>query len=438
MSDYSSNPVLFWHRRDLRVCDNQGLYTALKSGRPVIPIFIFDRNILDDLEDRDDARVTFIHDHVVGLNELYAAHGATLRVEYGNPEELIPSLAQEYGASAVYTNRDYEPYAVARDAQIQHDLEFVGATLHTFKDQCIFERDEVVKKDGGWYSVFTPYSRVWKADYEVNPPQMVHSEELLHHCLPQPLREVLSLEEMGFARSNKVFPSHEVDSEIIENYHLKRDIPSVRGTTRLSVHLRFGTVSIRELAAHAWRTNEKFLNELIWRDFYMMILHHNPHVVKGSFRPEYDRIEWENDPVKFEAWCAGKTGYPLVDAGMRELNATGFMHNRLRMVVSSFLVKHLGIDWRLGEAYFARKLLDFELSSNNGGWQWAAGSGCDAAPYFRVFNPELQMKKFDPDLIYVKKWVPEFQDFTVYPAPIVDHKVARVTAVERYKKALAR
>lgn len=430
-------PVLFWHRRDLRAHDNRGLFHALASGNPVIPVFIFDRTILDKLEDRDDARVTYIHDALHALNAVYTAAGSGLRVEYGYPEHLIPKLAAETGAIGVFTNRDYEPSAVSRDAKVAQVLADVGRTFQPFKDQCVFEKDEIVKKDGSWYSVFTPYSRVWKAVYAESPELPVDSEGLLNQGLSKTVESTLpSLESMGFERSALEFPDRALNLDIIEKYHLNRDIPSIRGTSRMSVHLRFGTVSIRKLAQSAWKINEKYLNELIWRDFYMMILHHNPHVVGGAFRPEYDRIEWNSNTDHFDAWCAGKTGYPLVDAGMRELNATGFMHNRVRMVVASFLVKHLGIDWRLGEAYFARKLLDFELSSNNGGWQWAAGSGCDAAPYFRVFNPELQLKKFDPELKYVQKWVPEYQDFTRYPQPIVDHKIARVQAVERYKKAL--
>lgn len=429
--------TIFWHRRDLRIDDNAGLFYALKEGGNVRPIFIFDRDILDALSDKKDARVSFIYNNIEKLKAEYRNLGTDLRVYYGTPKAVFSNVFKEFEVANIYTNRDYEPYAVQRDREIASLAEENGANFYTFKDQCIFEKDEVVKKDGDWYSVFTPYSKVWKSklnDFYLKSYPITAYNDQFQKADSTPL---ISLSEMGFAPTDIEFPKEQVNEEIIEHYHETRDIPSVRGTTRMSVHLRFGTVSIRKLAQKAMK-NEKYLNELIWRDFYMMILHHNPHVVTKSFRPEYDQIQWEDNEEHFNAWCEGRTGYPIVDAGMRELNATGFMHNRVRMIVSSFLVKHLLIDWRKGEAFFAEKLLDYELSSNNGGWQWAAGSGCDAAPYFRVFNPELQTKKFDPDLKYIRKWVPEFEDFTKYPKPIVDHKMARERALERYKSGLNR
>jgi deoxyribodipyrimidine photo-lyase len=429
--------TIFWHRRDLRIEDNAGLFYALKEGGNVRPIFIFDRDILDALSDKRDARVSFIHNYIEELKKSYAQYGTDLRVYYGVPKDVFSDIFDEMDVAHVYTNRDYEPYAVQRDEQIADLAKENGANFYTFKDQCIFEKNEVVKKDGDWYTVFTPYSKIWKKKLNDFYLKSYPTDRYSDHFQKADQTPLISLEEMGFESTDVEFPSEKVNGEIVDNYHETRDIPSVRGTTRMSVHLRFGTVSIRQLARVAQR-NEKYLNELIWRDFYMMILHHNPHVVTQSFRPEYDRIEWEDNDEHFKAWCEGKTGYPIVDAGMRELNATGFMHNRVRMITSSFLVKHLLIDWRKGEAYFAEKLLDYELSSNNGGWQWAAGSGCDAAPYFRVFNPELQTKKFDPKLKYIRKWVPEFEDFTKYPKPIVDHKKARERALERYKNGLNR
>ena len=427
--------TIFWHRRDLRIDDNAGLFYALKEGENVQPIFIFDRDILDDLSDKRDARVSFIYTYVERRKEEDRELGSDLRVYYGKPNEVFQKVLEEFEVGSIYTNRDYEPYAKKRDEQIEKMAEEKGAAFYTFKDQCIFEIDEVVKKDGDWYTVFTPYSKVWKSKLNEFYLKPYPSRSLSGSLNKTDPTDMIPLSEMGFEPTEVDFPSREVDPDIIEDYHETRDIPSMRGTTRMSVHLRFGTVSIRKLAAKA-QANEKYLNELIWRDFYMMILHHNPHVVTKSFRPEYDQIKWEENEAHFEAWCKGETGYPIVDAGMRELNTTGFMHNRVRMITSSFLVKHLLIDWRKGEAYFAEKLLDYELSSNNGGWQWAAGSGCDAAPYFRVFNPELQTKKFDPDLKYIRKWVPEFEDFSKYPKPIVDHKKARERALERYKSGL--
>lgn len=426
---------IFWFRRDLRLDDNAGLYHALRSGNPVLPIFIFDENILSKLEDKADKRVDFIHRTLEELKVQLRNLGSDLLVFHGTPLEVYKKLLLDYSVKAVYTNHDYEPYAQERDKQIGELLNENGASFHTFKDQCIFEKDEVLKDDGKPYTVYTPYSKKWKDKVNTFYLGSYPTEKYFGNFLKFEAAHFPSLDEIGFLKTDVEIPSSKAELDIIKNYHNTRDIPSIHGTSRLSVHLRFGTISIRKLARMAQETNGKFLNELIWRDFYMMILWHFPHVVGGAFKPQYDQIEWERNEKHFEAWCKGETGYPIVDAGMRELNETGWMHNRVRMVVASFLTKHLLLDWRWGEAYFAKKLLDFELSSNNGGWQWAAGSGCDAAPYFRVFNPDLQTQKFDPQLKYIEKWVPEFQELT-YPRPIVEHKFARERALDRYKSAL--
>lgn len=428
--------TIFWHRRDLRFNDNAGLYRALRSGNPVLPIFIFDKNILDKLEDKTDRRVEFIHHHITELSKAYASYGSSLRVFYSTPEKVFEQLSQELPITKVYTNHDYEPYALQRDEAIDSLLAEKGISFHTYKDQVIFEKAEVVKDNGEPYTVFTPYSRKWRAklnDYYLKPYPTDKYNHNLYQTAPYPIP---TLQDMGFNAAGLPFPLLELNKDIIENYHKQRDFPAIKGTTRLSVHLRFGTVSIRELAAYGLTHNATWLNELIWREFYMMILWHFPHVVNNAFKPQYDNIAWRNNEEEFKRWCKGETGYPIVDAGMRELNETGFMHNRVRMIVASFLTKHLLIDWRWGEAYFAQKLLDFELSSNNGGWQWAASSGCDAAPYFRVFNPMLQTEKFDPKHTYINHWVPQYQELT-YPRPIVDHAFARERVLKTYKEGLA-
>lgn len=422
---------LFWFRRDLRVQDNAGLFHALKENKDVVPIFIFDTTILDTLEDKADRRVEFIHQSLTVMQQQLEEAGSSLLAFHGDPIDIFTSLRPK----VVYTNHDYEPYARKRDEQVKNILSQSGVDFKTFKDQVIFEKEEVTKDDGKPYTVFTPYSRKWKslltpAHLKSYPSENHFASFKKIKAIPLP-----SLQELGFESTGLPFPERVIKQILVEKYDQQRNFPAIEGTTRLSVHLRFGTVSIRKLAQLAQKKNEVWLNELIWRDFYHMILWHFPQVEKHAFKPAYDRIEWRNDEKEFNSWCEGKTGYPIVDAGMRELNATGFMHNRVRMIVASFLVKHLLIDWRWGEAYFARKLLDFDLAANNGGWQWAAGSGCDAAPYFRVFNPQLQTEKFDPELTYIKRWVPELGT-DKYPRPMVDHKLARERVLQVYKKAL--
>jgi deoxyribodipyrimidine photo-lyase len=427
---------IFWFRRDLRLADNAGLYHALKSGHNVIPIFIFDKNILDKLEDKKDRRVTFIHDAITNIDAELKKLGSCLVVKYGEPISEITALAQQYNVQHIYTNHDYEPYAKQRDTAINSMLEANGGALHTSKDQVIFEKQEVVKDDGLPYTVFTPYSKKWKAKIKPYYTKAYPTEKYFgaFNKIDNP-NEIPSLQSMNFISFATDLPAATYEKSIIENYHNTRDFPAIIGTTKMGIHLRFGTISIRQFALYAQHTNEKFWNELIWRDFYQQILWHYPHVKQGSFRPVYDAITWRNNEAEFEAWCNGKTGYPIVDAGMRELNTTGWMHNRVRMIVASFLTKHLLIDWRWGEAYFAKKLNDFDLASNNGGWQWAAGSGVDAAPYFRIFNPRLQTEKFDKQLVYIKKWIPELNTFD-YPTPIVDHDFARKRCLDVYKAGL--
>ncbi|RFC55722.1 cryptochrome/photolyase family protein [Brumimicrobium aurantiacum] len=428
--------TIFWHRRDLRLEDNAGLFAALRKEDNVQPIFIFDKNILEDLN-KNDQRVLFIHQYIQKLKDEYQNHGADLWVFYGTPIEVFQKLIKDCTMEKVYTNRDYEPYAKSRDEQIQKLLSNNGIQLKTLKDHVIMEGNEVLKSDDTPYRVFTPYMRQWKKEVTAfhlkSYPVKKYLDNL--HQSEEPTA-LISLQAMGFSEEQtQDFPPIQASDSIIKDYEKTRDIPSIKGTTRMSVHLRFGTISIRELMRQAQK-NEKYYNELIWRDFYQMILYHFPKTVDQSFKPQYDDIPWENKESYFKAWCEGKTGYPIVDAGMRELNNTGFMHNRVRMIVASFLTKHLMTDWRLGEAYFAEKLLDYEMASNVGGWQWAASSGVDAQPYFRVFNPTSQQEKFDSEFKYIKKWVPEYGT-DKYPEPIVEHKKAREHAIAVFKEALA-
>lgn len=427
---------LFWFRRDLRLEDNAGLYRALKSGNPVLPIFIFDKNILDKLPNKEDRRVEFIHQALFALQQQLSKLGSSLKTYHTTPESAFKELLKEYNVVSVFTNHDYEPDAIERDNNIKSFLEKKKIAFKTYKDQCIFEKNEVTKDDGKPYTVFTPYSRKWKLRLNDFYVRAYPTEKYFKNFYKTNPFEIPSLTDIGFKKTDLITPPISVDLSIIKHYKEQRDFPAIKGTSRLSVHLRFGTVSIRSLAKLALKHNETWLNELIWRDFYMMILFHFPHVDHGAFKPQYDRVVWRNNEQEFKAWCEGKTGFPIVDAGMRELNTTGFMHNRVRMIVASFLIKDLLIDWRWGEAYFAEKLLDFDLSANNGGWQWAASSGCDAAPYFRIFNPAEQTKKFDPKFEYIKKWVPEFNT-PDYVKPIVDHAAARLRTLKAYKEALS-
>ncbi len=430
--------ALFWHRRDLRIEDNAGLYSALKSNDSVQPIFIFDSEILSKLNSNDQ-RVLFIHNEISRLKSEYQNLGSDLLVFYGNPIKIIPDLCQKMDVQSLLTNKDYEPYAISRDKFIYEELQKINVNFIAKKDHVIFEKNEVLKADALPYTVFTPYMKKWRVKLNEFYLKSYPTEKYIQNLSKiDEISKLISLEKMGFENDNfYVFPSDKLNEKIVKNYSETRDIPSILGTSRLSLALRFGTISIRKTAKQALSLNQTYLNELIWRDFYQMIMYHFPHSAKDSFRKNYDRIEWENDEKLFSLWCEGKTGYPMVDAGMRELNQTGHMHNRVRMVVASFLCKHLLIDWRWGERYFAEKLLDFDLASNIGGWQWASGSGCDAAPYFRVFNPQLQQERFDKDFIYIKKWVPEYGTKN-YPEPIVEHKFARLRAIERYKKGLIR
>lgn len=427
---------LCWLRRDLRLLDQAALYHALKSSNPVVPVFVFDTNILNDLEDKHDRRVTFIHDTLNDLQVKLSKLGSTLDIYYGTPQEAFEHWTSHYDVQEVFTNIDYEPYAVKRDADIAKRLKEKGIGFHQYKDQVIFDRDEVMKDNGEPYTVFTPYSKKWKTLLNEYYLQAYPTENYFRNFFKQKTKKVPSLRAIGFLAGDRGFPSMRIKDSVIKNYDKTRDLPGIEGTTHIGLHLRFGTMSIRELADRANQLNETFLGELIWRDFFQMILWHFPHVVEHSFRREYDNIRWRNNEKEFQQWCDGQTGYPLVDAGMRELNTTGFMHNRVRMVVASFLTKHLLIDWRWGEAYFAKKLLDYDLAANNGNWQWAAGCGCDAAPYFRVFNPTLQRERFDPSFEYIRKWVPEFEELT-YVKPMVAHEQARKRVLEVYKAALA-
>ena len=430
------NITICWLRRDLRVEDNAALFHALKKHTNVLPLFIFDTIILDQLENKSDRRVQFIHQEITQLAyTLKTEYNSGLLCYYGKPLEIWKNILSEYTVDAVYSNHDFEPYAINRDEAVQELLAEQSIPFNTYKDHVIFEKSEVTKDDGLPYTVFTPYSKKWCAKLNDFYTRSYPTLKYATNFIKIDTIAIPSLDVMGFNATVFEFPKRVVSSSVVSKYTEQRDFPAIEGTSHLGLHLRFGTLSIRTLLRYALSKNQTFVNELIWRDFYQQILWHFPHVVKGAFRKEYDGIQWENNEQHFAAWCEGKTGYPLVDAGMRELNATGYMHNRVRMVVASFLTKHLLIDWRWGEAYFAEHLLDFDLAANNGGWQWAAGCGTDAAPYFRVFNPASQLERFDKDYTYVKKWVPEYGT-PDYISPIVDHAFARNRCLEVYKKAL--
>ena len=426
---------MFWFRRDLRLDDNVGLYHAIKNETKVVPIFIFDSNILDRLP-KEDPRVCFLHEQIEELNQQLAESNKKIHVYQGKPIDIFRKILSSNTVHAVYTNRDYEPYATQRDAEIKALLSEKDIALSTYKDHVIFERDEVVKSDGTPYRVYTPYSRVWLDKFDRQEHLKSHRIDDFEKLTTLADHNNPTLTDIGFTTSKITAPHYDTSDEIIDQYEARRNTPAVAGTSKVGVHLRFGTLSIRKAVAKALESsNQTFLKELIWREFFMQILWHFPHTENKSFKPQYDRIEWRNNPEEFKRWCDGETGYPFVDAGMRELNETGFMHNRVRMLVGSFLCKHLLIDWRLGEAYFAEKLLDYEMASNVGNWQWVAGCGVDAAPYFRIFNPTEQIKKFDKDHAYIKKWVPDYQTSS-YPKQIVDHKMARERCLETYKSAL--
>ena len=434
----SKKVSIFWFRRDLRLDDNAGLLEALKSGYPVLPLFIFDKVILDKLP-KDDARLSFIFDILQKMrSELKEKHNSSLVLCYGRPERVFQDLIKEYNIQSVYTNRDYEPYAKKRDDEINGLLEKENINFRTFKDQVIFEKNEVVKDDGKPYVVYTPYKNKWKLRFNANQLLPHDPKPFFQNLISNAELPNVTLEEMGFKKSAIKVLDYRITPESISKYEATRNFPAIEnGTSRLGPHLRFGTVSVRKMMEKAIaEENEIFWNELIWREFFMQILWHFPHTVSQSFRPKYDRIEWRNNEMEFEKWKKGETGYALVDAGMRQLNTTGFMHNRVRMLAASFLCKHLLIDWRWGEAYFAEKLLDYDMSANVGNWQWAAGSGVDAAPYFRIFNPMTQIEKFDKQKEYIHKWVPDLQELT-YPPKMVDHKMARERCLKVYKEAVA-
>jgi deoxyribodipyrimidine photo-lyase len=433
-----SAPIsIFWFRRDLRLDDNAALIMALKSGLMVLPIFIFDSQILSQLSNKKDARVLFIHQEISRLKNELEKIGSSLKIFYQTPKQVFEELASEYQIKSVFANHDYEPYAQNRDKEIHELLKAKGIDFKGAKDHVIFEKNEIIKDDGKPYSIFTPYARKWKnalSELDLHP---YSCEKYWKNFLPCAPFSLPSLAEIGFENFDFKFPDRKIDAKIIANYERDRDFPALAGTSRLSLHLRFGTISIRQLCKIAFEKSDKFLMELIWRDFYQMIIYHFPYSAKSAFKPQYDKIIWRDSAADFQKWCEGKTGYPIVDAGMRELNATGFMHNRVRMITASFLSKHLLIDWRLGEKYFAEKLLDYELASNVGGWQWVVGSGCDAAPYFRIFSPEAQSKNFDPEKKYIKKWVIEFGS-EKYPQPMVGHKEARLRCLEAFGRGLCR
>lgn len=424
---------IFWFRRDLRLDDNHGLFQALKSENKVLPVFIFDTEILSKLDDKKDKRVDFIFQALQNINRVLEKTGKSIKVFHGKPLEIFNDLTENYSVEKVFCNEDYEPSAIKRDLEIRAFLNQKNIEFKSFKDQVHFHKDEILKSDQSPYTVYTPYSKQWLLKYNAEEIKHYPSEKFLHN-LEDVERQEFSLEKIGFQKTGLQFQSPVVNVEILKHYHETRNFPATK-TSEMSVHLRFGTISVRVLGKVASSLNETYLKELIWREFFMQILYHFPEVVNRAFKPKYEGISWLYDEENLKKWQQGKTGFPLVDAGMRELNETGLMHNRVRMLCASFLIKHLLIDWRIGEAYFAEKLLDYDLSANNGNWQWSAGSGCDAAPFFRIFNPEEQQKKFDPDFVYIKKWVKEFGT-SAYPKPMVDHKFARERALETYKKGL--
>ena len=423
--------VFFWFRRDLRLEDNVGLFKALQSKYPVIPLFIFDTTILERLS-KNDPRVGFIHESLAAINQKLHELGSSLLIRNGKPLQVWDSLVQDYSIQEVFWNKDYEPSAIQRDANVTDFLQSKEVKVFATKDQVIFEEAEIVKADGLPYTVYTPFKNKWLEKYQsLAPVQEMDAGPYFSNFFKSDF-DFPSLEQIGFVPSSIKVKPHNL--KLVANYHETRDFPALDSTSYLSPHLRFGTVSVRKLVNWAVRKNPVFLSELIWREFFMQILFHFPKVQNRNFKAAYDGIEWRNNEADFKRWCEGKTGYPMVDAGMRQLNETGYMHNRVRMVVASFLCKHLLIEWQWGEAYFAEKLLDYEMSANVGNWQWAAGTGCDAAPYFRVFNPEIQQKKFDEKGIYIRQWIAEFD--LGYSQPMVEHAMARDRAIATYKAGI--
>jgi deoxyribodipyrimidine photo-lyase len=422
---------IFWFRRDLRLEDNTALDRAFEDGLPVLPLFIFDTVILDGLK-ADDPRISFIYSILEKINDELLKYTCSLLVLKGDPEKVWKKLIASYEINSVYINKDYEPYSISRDLKIEALLVKDKIPLFRFKDQVIFEEHEILKSDQNPYTLFTPYKNKWLQKFKTIEPQINNHDLKVKKRYFNGGFSLGSLGEFGFRKSlQKVKP---FDLKVIKEYHKYRDFPGIDKTSYLGPHLRFGTVSVRNIVEKGARENPVFLNELIWREFFMQILYNFPHVITENFRSKYDNVPWRNNEPDFEKWCIGLTGYPMVDAGMRQLNETGYMHNRVRMITAGFLCKHLLIDWRWGEAYFAEKLLDYELSSNNGNWQWAAGTGCDAAQYFRVFNPNTQQLRFDRDNEYIKRWVPEIGK-PDYPEPMVDHNFARNRVIEAYRSS---
>ena len=422
---------LFWFRRDLSTADNIGLCRALSSGFPVLPLFIFDPGILLALESRYDRRVDYIQQALHQINYEFKAFGSSLYTFYGTPLSVFEDLAEKYAIQAVFCNHDEEPQAIARDNAVAAFFSRQEIPFRSYKNQVIFERNDILKQDGKPYTVFTPYAKKWKAQFaQISiQPETPDFGQLFR----QPFKEVHSLADLGFNKTDILFVRPQLPAATISRYAAYRDYPALQQTTQLGMALRFGTISIRTCVSFAWPEHLAWLNELIWREFFMQILYHFPQVTRQAFHAKYERLRWRNNEQEFEKWCEGKTGYPLVDAGMRQLNATGYMHNRVRMITAGFLCKHLLIDWRWGEAYFAKKLNDYDLAANNGNWQWAAGTGCDAAPYFRIFNPLTQAEKFDKKQEYIKKWLPEWGT-AAYPEQIVAHAFARERALKTYRE----
>lgn len=422
--------TVFWFRRDLRLDDNHALHEAIKSGNKIIFIFIFDFKLLEKFEE-EDKRIRFIYKSLDRINNELLNIESGIDILYGKPLDVFKNLTYHYNIERVFANHEYEPYSIQRDELIKEYLSNKNITFHTYKDHVIFEKDEIVKNDKNPYTVFTSYKNKWLSSFDINLTNEYKVNLLKENVVPKHEKKDADLDNI-----KDIFKIYPIQYKYISDYDKTRDYPGLNATTKVGVHLRFGTISTRKLVKKAYTENMTFLNELIWREFFIQLLHHYPHVVDNSFSLKYKNFEWVNNEEAFELWCEGKTGYPIVDAGMRQLNETGFMHNRARMITASFLCKHLLIDWKLGEQYFSLKLMDYELASNNGNWQWAAGTGCDAAPYFRVFNPKIQQQKFDPNNEYIKKWIPNF-DEKKYIKPIVEHSFARNRAIEHYKRQLS-